>query len=150
MQGKHAVNDSLEAAEMRRTVAKRYRTAMIWAGLFFIAALAFSFLGGQHRQLSATARLSDAILVPGLLLTCWGVLRIADYYGFYDAFFYGSKKFLSIKSRDKDTVEERMKRSMTLAEYIQDRDLKRVFPTHDFAIGIPLVLVSLALAFLTI
>ncbi len=134
--------------ELQKARRRRYRNAAIWAGFLFLVTLLFGLLAPAYSFRSPLAALSDAFMVPGLGLTALGLVRMAGYHGSLDIVGYFFMRQASLRSKDRDSVEEREKRRMTLSEYTEKRSQNRVFPSQDFALGLPLAVISLLLAVL--
>lgn len=121
---------------------KMYHTLTI-AAVAFLAVLVSNHFTGKVPAGETWRLLSDAFLIPGLMLLGGGLLKFASYYGCFDNFFFAVMKTVSFRSRKHDTYEERQKRSMTHADFCQQREMTRSFPTYSLIVGSCMLLLSI-------
>lgn len=130
----------------RKIFVKKLNHTLIIAAVFFAAVIVFNHFTGKVPEGETRFLLSDAFLIPGLLLLGGGLMKFASYHGCFDNFFFAVMKTVSFRSKKHDTYEERQKRSMTHADFCQQRALNRSFPTCSLLVGSMLLVLSVLCA----
>lgn len=125
---------------------KRYREILLAAAILFVLELLVQWLLTPDHETVLTM-LSNALMIAGLAITSWGLIRLGEYFGSLDALIYSQRWNAAIFKRDADSPEERQKRSQSFDEFRRQRQQKRVTPWPLFLVGVPLLLLSGLLAF---
>ena len=134
--------EALSADERKK---KRYREILMFAGIVFVLDLLVQLLLTPDHETPMTM-LSNGLMIAGLAITSWGLIRLGEYYGSLDALIYSQRWNSAIFKREADTAEERAKRGQSFDEFRRQRQQKRVTPWPLFAVGVPLLAMSVLTA----
>ena len=108
-------------------------------GLVFAALICFSKdIFAQTKPQTVFHILCDAFFVPGVCITCYGLLVFSSNEGTFDMLIYGTKKFFSLFK--KDMSKEKHK---TFYEYQQAQHEKKVSFAYLLYVGLAFIVVSL-------
>ena len=102
--------------------------------ILFVVVWCFNLISVKEGY-PGTAVLSDSFMVPGVCFLGIALMKMADYYGSFDLVLYTASWTVSSMSKNRDSAEERRKRSLSFPAYKKERELKRCFPTPYFAAG---------------
>ncbi len=131
---------------MKGNLAERlgltWRRLLYTFGAAAAAALAVFWARGgfaAREQEALLGAVCDALFVPGTLLLCGGLLRLASRGGAFDAITYGSRKALMMLRKE----EHWDKLPKTYYDYTRERAAKeRLFPGPQLILGGALVAAS--------
>ena len=107
-------------------------------GLVFAALIAFSKnIFAQTDPKVVFHILTDAFFVPGVCITCYGLLVFSSNEGTFDMLIYGTKKFFSLFK--KDMSQEKHK---TFYEYKEAQHGNKISFGYLLIIGLALIAIS--------
>ena len=142
--------ETMEALPVKERLVKRYKEILIFAAIVFTLDILVQLIFTPQRETFLTM-LSNGLMISGMLITAWGLIRLGEYFGSLDALIYATRWDLSSRSwRNADEYEERQKRSESFAEFRRKRQENRVSPTPLFVVGIPLVILSAIIGYIAI
>ena len=127
-----------DLAKMRR---RRYRNPVLAAAGLFTAVLLFRFFHSNYPG-EPIVILSDAFMVPGMVLLSLALIKTAGYFGSLDLLLY----LVYRTGSDGDSEEARKKRARQFPDFCSERRFTRVFPGAYYACGSFLLAVSVCLA----
>lgn len=117
---------------------KKYIVTSI-VGLVFAALIIFSKnIFGQTDSQTVFHILCDAFFVPGVCITCFGLLVFSSNEGTFDMLVYGTKKFFDLFKKDNSNEKHK-----TFYEYREAQRERKFSFAYLFYVGLAFIAVSM-------